>query len=724
MGAGWLLADLAGGGIASVLSLAYCLSYAALVFSGPLAPWLPYGIVATFVSATVSAVVFAWRSSIPFAVAGPDSSTSAVIATLVAAFAARLGGDAGAGLLPGVILLMSLATGATGVLLGFVGFAKAGRMIRFVPYPVIGGFLGATGVLMMLGAVQVTADRSLSLATLASFTDGMAVAKIAAALAVALALRFLLARWSGAGAVVLPGVLAAAFLVTYAIVLGTGSGLAEAQAAGWMFGPQVRAAPAWPWQPAELAAFPWPLLPALAGDLLAVMFVTTISLLLNTSGIEIATRHEADIDRELRALGLANTASALLGGYVSCLSLSRTTLAHAAGASGRLTGITVAVVSAAVLVLDPALIGYVPKFALGGLLLLAGSGLAVRWLLVSARQLHLIEYLSLAAIALIIVVWGFVAGIVVGLVIGCATFAFSASRVNVIKFEFDGFEYRSSLDRSPADLALLAEHGAELQGIALQSYLFFGSANRLYERVKAILAERTRCRFLLFDFRRVTGVDSSATRSFGQIKQAAAKHAATVVMVGLSPELGRALAANGLDTGDFVILSDLDRALEWCEDAIVAAHQSAGGQDRSIVDWLAEALGNADFARRLAEQCARLDVPAGVEIAAQGDLSDAMYFILQGRVGVFVKTANGQLVRVRSLGRQTMVGETGLIAGQARSATIRAEENSVLYRLPIDLYRSMVAEQPALSQALFKLVIQVMAERLSFANRTIGALQR
>jgi MFS superfamily sulfate permease-like transporter len=64
-------------------------------------------------------------------------------------------------------------------------------------------------------------------------------------------------------------------------------------------------------------------------------------------------------------------------------------------------------------------------------------------------------------------------------------------------------------------------HSHEIQGMALQSYLFFGSANRLYEHVKELLGRRPECRFLLFDFRLVTGIDSSATHSFSQIKQAA-----------------------------------------------------------------------------------------------------------------------------------------------------------------------------------------------------------
>ena len=211
-------------------------------------------------------------------------------------------------------------------------------------------------------------------------------------------------------------------------------------------------------------------LPLIAGDLLAVMFVTTISLLLNTTGVEIATKREADIERELKALGLANIASAALGGYVSCLSVSRTTLGFVAGATGRIAGLTVAAISAALLVVDPSFLGYVPKYALGGLLFYLGARLVHRWLLQSVRQLQLMEYLSLIAIALIIVKWGFIAGVLIGIVIGCAALALSASQVNAIKFDFDGREYRSSFDRARGEFAILAEHGHEIQGIALQSY--------------------------------------------------------------------------------------------------------------------------------------------------------------------------------------------------------------------------------------------------------------
>ena len=80
-----------------------------------------------------------------------------------------------------------------------------------------------------------------------------------------------------------------------------------------MFHPAPAAALSSPWRMEELRNFPWDALPHLAGELLAVMFVTTISVLLNCTGIEIATKREAGVDRELKAVGLANLLSAGAG---------------------------------------------------------------------------------------------------------------------------------------------------------------------------------------------------------------------------------------------------------------------------------------------------------------------------------------------------------------------------------------------------------------------------
>jgi len=716
------LTDVFAGAICSVLSIAYCLSYAALIFTGPLQHLLSYGIAVTFLSAVVGGSIVALRSSLPFAVAGPDSSISVVLAALVASVIQRIAASGSTDLLEPTLIAMSLATALTGLLLCVLGFTHAGRAIRFVPYPVIGGFLGTTGWLLVTGAIQVVTDQRPTLTNIGTFLDGEIGGKLAAGAAVAITLHLLLRRLKNP--LILPGVLLTAFAVTHFVLLFAGTPLAEAQTSGWMFHPQPAATLVLPWKLGALHSFSWASLPSLTGDLLAVMFVTVTNFLLNTTGIEIAARTEADVERDLKVLGLANVLTAAVGGYLSCTSLSRSLLVRAAGATSRLAGLTVAAISAAVLIADPSFLGYVPKYVLGGLLLYLGSDLVYQWLVHSSRRLLPIEYLSLLTIAVLIIYSGFIAGVLIGMVIGCATFALSASRVSAIKFNFDGLEYRSSLDRGPYELSLLAGHGQEIQGMALQSYLFFGSANRLYQRVKTLLAKEPECRFLIFDFRLVTGIDSSATHSFAQIKQAAAASGAQIVLVNLTPELERAFRTARFISDDVIVASDLDRALESCEQAIIETYRAEGDETQSLRAWLADALGNAHYADQLAGYCRRLDVVAGEVIARQGDAAASMHFILEGRIGVVIDLGQGRTMRVRSLGRHTTMGEMGLISGQPRSATIQAEVDSVLYELSAQSYKRITLEQPALSQALLGYVVSVMAERLSFANRAVGVLQR
>jgi SulP family sulfate permease len=715
------LADVFAGAICSVLSIAYCLSYAALIFTGPLDHLLSYGVAVTFLSAAVGGAFVAFRSSLSFAVAGPDSSISVVLAALAATVVHRHGGNSD-GILGLVLIAMSLATAITGLMSCLLGFTRAARAIRFIPYPVIGGFLGATGWLMITGAIQVITDRHPTLLNTISFADATTAAKLAAGIIVAITLHVMLRRLKNP--LIMPGVLLIAFVAAYVVLVSMGSSLVQAQASGWMFRPQSASRLTLPWTLTALHGFSWAELPSLAGDLVAIMFVTIITLLLNTTGIEIATRSEANIERDLKVLGLANLLTAAFGGYVTCTSLSRSILVRMAGATSRISGLTVAAISTVVLFADPGFLGYVPKYVLGGLLFFLGASLVYQWLIRSSRQLLLIEYLSLLAIAVLIVSWGFVAGILTGVVIGCATFALSASRVNAIKFNFDGSEYRSSLDRGPHELSLLAEHGHEIQGMTLQSYLFFGSANRLYQHVKSLLASQPECRFLVFDFRLVTGIDSSATHSFVQIKHASIESGTRIVLVNLAPELERAFRTVRFVSEDIIVSTDLDRALEACEQEVIEAHRSEDGEGGSLLGWLSDALGGSEHAARLAHYCRRLEVQSGDVIARQGEMATSMHFILDGRVGIIVEVGEGRTMRVRSLGRHTTIGEMGLITRRPRSATIQAEAPSVLYELNADAYEKLKCEQPALSQALFGYIVAVMAERLSFANRVIGVLQR
>jgi SulP family sulfate permease len=587
---------------------------------------------------------------------------------------------------------------------------------------VVGGFLGATGCLIVLGAIGVITGHRLQLTTLGQFTNLLTLYELAAACAMALSLYLTWHRSRspfGLPVTLIGGVIAAHIAFWFA-----GVSLAEAQASGWTFQSPPHVSFMLPWDATEISRYPWYAVPDLLGNLIAVIFVTATSTLFNTTGIEVALQREANLERELNVTGLANILAGAFGGYTGCISISRSVLNFKSGGKGRLSGLTVAAISALMLAVAPMLLGYMPKFVLGGLLIYLGADQLHKWIVESRRRLSISEYLSLLAIIVIIVQWGFVAGVLIGTVIGCATFALSAARIDSIKYGFDGSEYRSSLDRSRDEQAVLGTHGGKIQGLNLQSYLFFGSANRLYQHVKALLARHPECRFLVFDFKLVTGIDSSAAYSFAQIKRAAQDRGIRLMLVHLPPAAEKALRSSEFISDEVGIVPELDHALEWCENQIIAQHRGLQREEGSLRDWFTQILGTEHDAAELMHHCRRLEVDAGETIVSAGEAADSMHFILDGRVGIMIPAEEGRTTRVRSLGRYTTIGEMGLVSQAPRNATIQAEVASILYVLTTDQFEAIKRESPALCQKLLTYFVSVMAERLTFANSMIAVLRR
>ncbi|WP_369720313.1 MULTISPECIES: SLC26A/SulP transporter family protein [unclassified Bradyrhizobium] len=715
------LNDVLGGAAASVLAVTFGLSYALLIFAGPLSPYLAYGIAATFISTAVLAATIGLGSSLPFAVGGPDSSTVAVTGILAASVVERIEA-AHLPLLSPVLITLGLSTVLTGVALCGLGLTRMGRAIRYVPYPVIGGFLGATGLLIVMGAIRVITDHPVQFATMLRFTNAVTLSELGAACVIALVLYLTWHRSRSPFG--LPIILVGGMLAAHLAFWIAGISPDEARAMGWTFRPPPPAAFMLPWRTEDLASYPWSAVPDLLGNVVAVIFVAASSTLFNTTGIEVAVHREANLERELNITGVANILTGALAGYAGCISVSRSILNFSSGGRGRLSALTVAAISLLMLAVAPELLGFMPKFVLGGLLLYLGADQLHKWLIESRRRLSKLEYLSLIAIIAIIVVWGFVPGILIGVIFGCATFAFSAARVESIKYGFDGSEYRSSLDRSRDDQKVLLAHGGKIQGLNLQSYLFFGSATRLYQHVKQLLQERPECRYLLFDFKLVTGIDSSAAYSFAQIKRSAGDVGVELILVHLSAAAEKVLRSSDFISDGVIIIPELDRALEWCENELIAQHQGLAQEQASLRDWFTGILDSEGDADELIRRCQRLEVEAGDIIVQAGDPADSMHFILDGRVGIMIPAEDDRTTRVRSLGRYTTIGEMGLVSQTPRSATIQAEVDSVLYVLNTHQFDAIKREDPTLSQKLLTYFVSVMAERLTFANRTIAVLRR
>jgi len=124
----------------------------------------------------------------------------------------------------------------------------------------------------------------------------------------------------------------------------------------------------------------------------------------------------------------------------------------------------------------PALISFLPKPVIAGLLFYLSVSMLLEWAITSRRRLPLYEYTLLLLILGTTVLKGFLAGALLGLIACCVLFAWNYGRVTCIKSAFTGQSYRSRVRRTVRDDKLLAEHGESTFVLSLQGYLFFGTA--------------------------------------------------------------------------------------------------------------------------------------------------------------------------------------------------------------------------------------------------------
>ena len=591
-----VLRNVSGGLAASALSLAYCFSYGAFIFAGPLQPFLSQGVAAALITAVVTAAIIALTSGFRSAVAGPDSNTTALLAAMMVNLAPAMTAMAPNQALALAIAALAVATLLTGLALLTLGWWRLGKLIRFIPYPVVAGFLAATGWLMLSGAVSMTIDLPLSWQNLSSFAERSTLITLGATVLWAAALWFLTALWKHP--LTLPLALIGATVVTHAF-LAVFPLPDDLSAWAVMFSVPDGDRPLFPLLTGEIFRVDWTALAPVAGDMVAVAVLAILSILLNSTSIELATKVDIDLDRELRVQGLANVASAFAGGFVGHISVSRTLVNVAAGGTSRLTGVMVGLVAFAVLVFGTDAISYVPRFILGGLLLQLGARLMWDWGWLSRHSLPLLDWLVIVAIILITSHFGFLQALLFGMLAGCVIFAVDVSRIRVVRYQFGLNERSSSLVRGREEAAFLSEHGGQVQVLQLSGYLFFGSAYSVLEWVTKLVAER-RLKEVIFDFSGVTGIDSSAGASFVKIRELLKKHGVRQSLVAMSPMAAKILSTGAsLDDDSVRVPDDLDVALEEAEETILATSEMSVGLHRSMVDWLTEVVGSREQAHAL-----------------------------------------------------------------------------------------------------------------------------
>lgn len=717
-----VMSNVVAGLLSGLVTLCYSIGYGSMIFSGNLAHFVNAGMPITLVSSGIVALVVAMRSSLPFAIGGPDSNAVAVLVGLAAGVAADAAsaGLSQDGVLVTVLAALAVSTVVTGLLLYGVGVSRSSSFIQFLPYPVVGGFLGGTGYLLLSGAMRMLTGHSLGWSALTVLPE---LPTIAWAPALVVCFTLIAAQGRVKPYALAPLGLAAGMAVFYAGMFVGGDSAGHLRSIGLLFEREPLSALRLPLM-LPRALIGWRAIATHLPECLAVAAVSALTILLNASGAALATGQEADFNQEMRAAGLANLFAGAAGGIIGYQSMSRTMLNSRAGATGRVSGIVAGLGCFAVIGLFPGVIAWFPKPVLVGLQLYLAWGLLREWLIDSYRKLGLADYLLIVLIVAVIIVEGVVAGIVLGIVAACAMFVFSYSRVSATAREFDGRTCHSNVERSLKDTEWLQGHADAIVGTCLQGFLFFGSSNSMLHRLAERLAQRASSaeRYVVLDLRRVSGLDVSTLATFMRLKQRCAASGDTLVFTTLPARAQAMLTRAGVLAGNVRVFSDLDRGLEWIEWQLLARSEDSQ-QDPTAQRSLSALLPQLSVSAigRLSIRMERQCLAPGQVLFKQGDHADAVYLIERGRVTVSLPLAGGESMRLRSFGAGTLVGEMGLYTEQARTADVLADEMTIVWRLTYDALRRLEHEDADAARQFHRFVVMVLASRLTVANDVVRA---
>ncbi|MGD0090420.1 MAG: SulP family inorganic anion transporter, partial [Planctomycetota bacterium] len=478
-------------------------------------------------------------------------------------------------------------------------------------------------------------------------------------------------------------------------------------------------------------------------NFLAMVIVVIITILLNATGLDLATQYDVDFDRELRVNGLAGIFSGVCGGITGYISISRSLLNFKAGACSRAAGIIMAALCLGATFLFTPAVAYFPRPVLAGVLLYLGLSMLREWIWDAFFKLPLIEYVLVAGMLLLIAGQGMISGVAFGLVVATAFFAYSYSQTSCIKHCFSSSTHFSNKERALEQTVLLREKGRAARALALQGYIFFGTSSAIVETCRA-LVEKEQARFLLLDFRLVQGLDASAVLSFNKLEQICTAHEARLLLSALSPEVQAVLEQTKfLSKRGVKVFADMDHGLEWVEDNLlyevaqascppaVPAAAAPGLADAALGSMILAEVGlrrilSSQFTAQaldvLITYCETRKLEDGAALFQRGDPGDSLYFIERGEFSVLMRLDGGQTKRLRTFGPGTIVGEMGLYSKQPRSADVVACGSCRVRKLSAGQLAQLEREHPEVAIEFHTFVIRLMSSRLAAANEEIRGL--
>jgi anti-anti-sigma regulatory factor len=296
-----------------------------------------------------------------------------------------------------------------------------------------------------------------------------------------------------------------------------------------------------------------------------------------------------------------------------------------------------------------------------------------------------------------------------------------------VRRHLDGTQRSSLRIRSAEAREALRPLSGQIRILELEGELFFGTADRLQREVDNLPAE---ARIAILDLRRIHEIDATGARVLEVLSQRAAQRELQVALshVGEGDRRGDYLRASGLEQAIAPRLwfADLDRALEWAEEALLQQACYAEPTEELPLNRMAILRDlDADDMEKVSRVLERHELQAGDPVFLEGEEGERMYFIARGSVSIGVGLeSETRAVRLATFSAGVVFGEMSLLQGERRSADAHASAGTVvLYSLSARALDELCRTDPELGLRVHRNIARELASRLRNTSRALRALE-
>ncbi|MCW7754376.1 SulP family inorganic anion transporter [Desulfobotulus sp. H1] len=717
---------LSAGLIIGLMGLIIQVSFAAMIFAGPLQIHAQRAMGLTLTGAVlllgITTLFGGFRSSINF----PQDAPTAIYAGAAAGMAASMvmtDPDTVFITIVAGLMLSSLATGLVFILAAKLRFAE---LLRFMPYPVVAGFLAGTGWLLTHGSLEVMTGISITKDSLHFLLDKENIILWVPGTLYAFLLFFCMKRWSHF--MILPGSMLVVLFLYHAFLPISGIHMDMAREKGLFFA-DFSTTSLWPaFSYTDIYKVDWSAIAGQMPTLAIIPFIAMIGLLLNSNGIELASRQDLDINRELVVNGSGNILAAFAGAPAGYNSISLSMLGFKTGAYTRLVGITAALLLTCALFFGGQILSVFPKGLLGGFLLLLGISFISDFIVDTRSRMPLADYSVILFVFAIIGIFGYLEGVLFGLLASLVLFVVRFSRIPALAQSQSLEKEQSTKQRSLPHRRMLIQNGHRVQIFHLTGYLFFGSVSTLTTAIMK-KTENQDTRFVLISFEGVTGFDISAINSFLRLFQKIDGSGIAVLFSGVSPRF-KELILHGTDNKtekNSKFFENRNKALEWSEDRILEEIEMNANLNNLYGDSIKESLFDAVADDLLAHLARQEKVEALMEkmnpfmdhkkfearsvIFRSGYPVKSMVFVKEGLIREYEVTAEGKHTALRALEPGTFFAEFAAYDSWISPLSYVAETDAHLSFLTSTALRRMESSDPQTALHVHRMIIDELSRQ-------------